>query len=634
VECEEDLDAFKVFFEVPKAAGPIADFYRLPFPNDVRVSSAGALNMDDFPRPGQTALGVDLVDLYVDALVEDFTGFSGVAAVAMRFSKELDFDSVNTDSMHYIDITPGAPEFGSDRGRNWGYSTGRRLYNCQHLFTVAGAAHQPLLPGHTYAVYLTTDVRAKDGSAVVQDADFAAVMGATRPADADLGAAWDAYTPFRDYLADGSVNISPATIAGAAVFTVQDTTGRGERLATAVEASTAPTLKDLTLCDGVNTSPCEDAATGRGACSAPNNDFFEIHGRYSVPVYQEGTPPYETPDDGGGIVEVGGVPQEVAQEDVCFALTIPKTTEPANGWPFNVYAHGTGGSFSGAVTSGVAASLATASTPMAMFSFDGVVHGERRRGSTRESDSLMFNVINPRAARDNGLQGAADVIQALRIPGTGAQTLPGVGATTFDPASTFYIGHSQGSNVGVPAIATTDLAQSALFSGAGAHLTQGILTKTSPVNAKASLEFLIGEDLGTSHPVMVVWQTFFDSSDPLHYAPLVVRRPPAGLASKNVYMSWSETDSFSPEPTLTTMARAMGLPVANPVIKDINAGMVSRPVQANVAGGDAVNRTAACYQYAADGFDGHFVALRVTQAVTDWLAFLTSSVGGATPTVP
>ena len=116
---------------------------------------------------------------------------------------------------------------------------------------------------------------------------------------------------------------------------------------------------------------------------------------------------------------------------------------------------------------------------------------------------------------------------------------------------------------------------------------------------------------------MVVWQTFFDSSDPLHYAPLVVRNPPAGLASKNVYMSWSETDSFSPEPTLTTMARAMGLPVASPLIKDINSGMVARPVSGNVAGGDAVNRTAACYQYAADGFDGpQYINIDETIALT------------------
>ncbi len=129
VECAEDESDFKVYFEVPTADAPLADFYRLPFPNDARVSGAGELNMSDFPRPGQNILGVDLVDLYVDALVEDFDGFSGVAAASMRFSKELDFSSVSGDSLHYIDITEGTPEYGSDRQRSWGYGTNKRLYH-------------------------------------------------------------------------------------------------------------------------------------------------------------------------------------------------------------------------------------------------------------------------------------------------------------------------------------------------------------------------------------------------------------------------------------------------------------------------------------------------------------------------
>ncbi len=632
VECADDESDFKVYFEVPGGAEPLADFYRLPFPNDARVSASGALDMSDFPRPGQNILGVDLVDLYVDALVEDFAGFSAVAAVSMRFSKELDFSSVSGETLHYIDITPGAPEYGNDRQRSWGYGTSKRLYHCQHFFNITTASHEPLLPGHTYAAYLTTDVRAVDGTAITQDSDFATLLAATQPAENTLARAWDAYAPFRAYLADGAVGVDASTIAAAAVFTVQETTQRGEALAQATEASAAPVLSDLTLCDGTNVSPCEDA-TGRGACSEPSADFFEIHGRYSVPIYQEGTPPYETPEDGGGISFIGGVPQQVASEDVCFALTIPKGTMPAGGWPFNVFGHGTGGAFNGAVQSGIASALATAAEPMAMFSFDGVVHGERRRDSTRDSDSLMFNVINPRAARDNNLQGAVDVIQALRIPSIGDVMLPGAGLTRFDADQTFFSGHSQGSNVGIPAIASSDLAGAAVFSGAGAHLTRGILTKTSPVNAKASLEFIIGEDLGTSHPVMVVWQTFFDSVDTLHYAPLLVKRPPEGLSSKHVYMSWGEEDTFSPQPTLEVMARAIGLPVADPVIEDLDSGLVTRPVSLNVTGGDGENRTAACFQYRSDGFDGHFAALRDAQAIRDWLGFYSSSIATGTPTV-
>ncbi len=637
VSCINDADEtqdFKAYFEIPKAAG-LSEFYRLPFPNGLRVSEAGELNLVDFPRPGQSQLGVDIVDLYADALVADFTGFSATAGVSLRFSRELDFSSIdNTGAqLHYIDITPGAPEFGQDRQRSWGYNTGKTLFHCQHYLTVAHPAHQPLLSNHTYAVYLTSDIKAADGAAIQRDDDFEIVMAAQRPADPIEGHAWDVYAPFRAYLVDPSIAIDPATIAVATVFTVQDTTGRGLRLAQATQASPTPALKDLFLCDGSGTSPCQDE-TGRGACSEVSSTFFEVHGRFTVPIFQEGTPPYETPDDGGGIVEVNGVPQQAGTQDVCFALTIPKVaTMPAGGWPLTVFAHGTGGSFSGAVQSGLAARLATASEPMAMFSFDGVVHGERQVESSRDAQSLMFNVINPRAARDNNLQGAVDVISALRIPEIGEQTLPGAGNTRFDASNAYFFGHSQGSNVGVPAIATSDLAKAAIFSGAGAHLTRGILTKTSPVDAKAALEFLIGEPLGTNHPVMVIWQTFFDSVDTLHYAPLLVKSPPDGLASKNIYMSWGVEDSFSPNPTMNSMAQSAGLQVADSVIEDIGSGLVSRPVEGNLRGGDGVFRTAALFQYTSEGFDGHFAGLRNPQAITDWLAFLTSAISGGTPRV-
>lgn len=630
VDCGPDENTFKAFFEVPTPDAPIADFYRLPFPNDARVAADGTVNLSDFPRPGQNALGIDIVDLYVDALVEDFSGFSGVAAVSFRFSRELDFGTVNGDTLQYIDISPDADR--GNRQRSWGYDTGKRLYHCQHLLKVTGGAHEPLLPGHTYAVFFSNAVLSADQVPAVQDGDLTALLSATRPTgNPTLENAWDGYQLFRDYLGDAQINIDPATIAGATVFTVQDTTGRAARLATAVASSAAPELKDLTLCDGVNVSPCEDA-TGRGACSAPNDAYYEIHGRYTVPNYQQGTTPYETPADGGGIQEISGVPQQVNTQDVCFALTVPKGATPANGWPLNVYGHGTGGSFTSPMPSGIATALATATPPMAMFAFDGVVHGERRGSSTRDSNSLMFNVVNPRAARDNNLQGGVDVLQAFRVPGLGTITLPGAGDTSFDAANSFYMGHSQGSNVGMPVIASSDVTRAAIFSGAGSYLTQGIMTKTSPVNAKASLEYLIGEDLGTSHPVMVIWQTFFDSVDTLHYAPLLLRRPDT-FASKHIFMSWGANDTFSPQPTLLLTARAAGLPVADPVIEDLNSGLVVRPFSANITGGDAVGRTAACFQYPADGFDGHFAAIRDPLAVADWLEFLTTAITAGTPAI-
>lgn len=634
VACEPDETPFRAFFELPRAGTEPRDFFRLPFPNDARVNDAGQVDMSGFPRPGPTVLGIDLVGLYLDAFIADFDGFSSVAAVTFRFSAPLNFDSLgqNGANVHYIDITdPGAPEFGSDRSRRYGFTSARGKLICQNTLTVANVPHEPLLPNHTYAVYVSSSITSTNGDAAIRDPDLVAALGAARPADPAAAQAWDRYANFRTFMANQSLAVED--LAAVTVFTVRDTVGRAARLHTATLAEPLPVLSDLTLCDGTNVSPCDDG--GARVCGTPNADFYEVHGRYRVPKFQQGTSPFDLPAQGGGITETAGVPNKDGDYDVCFALTIPKAaTAPVGGWPMVVYAHGTGGTFKGAVNSGVARQLATASTPMAMFSYDGVVHGERRGASTRDEDSLMFNVVNPRAARDNNLQGAVDVWQALRIADVSTFTVTGVGDVSFDAGKRYYFGHSQGSNVGIPAIAATDLTNGAIFSGAGSYLSDGILSKTSPVNAKAGLELVLGEAIDGAHPMMTLWQTFFDDVDPVNHAPLLLRRPPPGIPSKNIYLSWGLGDTYSPPATLTHTARATGLRVASPVVQDLQTGTEVRPIAANVAGGDGVTRTAACFQYQPSGYDGHFVATQNPTAQADWLAFLTSLAATGTATVP
>ena len=41
-------------------------------------------------------------------------------------------------------------------------------------------------------------------------------------------------------------------------------------------------------------------------------------------------------------------------------------------------------------------------------------HGERRGDSTDEPEGLFYNFLNPRAARDNVLQGSADLMAVVR----------------------------------------------------------------------------------------------------------------------------------------------------------------------------------------------------------------------------
>jgi hypothetical protein len=631
VKCEDD-GPFRAYFEVPRPGAPPKDFYRLPFPNDARVT-AGALDMTDFPRPGPTPLGVDLVQLYVDTWVGDFDGFSSIGVTTFRYSGDIDTNTATADTVWLVDLTPGAAQV--QYARNWLFTFDRTKYSCQHRMTVRNTTDSPLLPKHTYAVILTTGIKSKTGETPVLDPDMAAILAASAPADATLMHAWQAYRPLRDWLENPGKGVTAPTVAGAAVFTVQDAPGHVQRLADAVALQPAPVLKDLTLCDAGVKSPCDDGTPAR-ACPAADPAFAEIHGRFTVPIWQKGTEPYETPDDGGGIVEVGGAPELVRQEDVCFALTIPKgKATPQGGWPLMVYHHGTGGSMRSVVDDGIAKAMATLTTPSAAFGFDAVEHGSRKGASTKSPNDLVFNPLNPRAARDNFLQGASDVLQAFRVAGLtiGAADSPTSAAIAFDATKTTYFGHSQGSASGALALAVSDAAPAAILSGHGSWLTHSLLDKTSPVNIAVGMSYLLGEPLNADHPVLTIFQSFFDRSDPLNYNPLIVLRPPGKVASKHVFMSYGSMDTYTPTSTLEASVASLGLPRGAAVAGGPPAS-TDRPTSGNVMGGDGKMRTAGVFGYDPDGYDGHFVATKNPKALADWSAFMQSYLQTGTPVVP
>jgi hypothetical protein len=651
--CEDD-GPFRVYVEVPRPGKPPKDFYRLPFPNDARVNTDGKLDLTDFPQPGPTPLGVDLVQLYVQTWTEDFDGFSTIGVTTFRFSADIDFKTSTAENVSIIDLTESQVPDGPRTGyaRDWLFSPGRTKYSCEHRMTVRNTPDQPFLPQHTYAVILTTGIKSEKGETPVLDADMAALLADAMPADATLLHAWSQYKPLRDWLKspgkDGSgKDIVAPSVAAAAVFTVQDAPGHMQLVADAVAKAPAPLLKDLTLCKAGVKSPCDDGTPDR-ACGDASADFDEIHGRFSVPIFQKGTAPYETPEDGGGIVEEAGAAKVDHTQDVCFALTIPKgKTMPGAGWPLMVFHHGTGGSMRSFIGDGVAAKMAappTGAIPSAVFSFDAVEHGARKGTSTKKPDDLVFNPLNPRAARDNFLQGAADILQAFRVAGLELDmtTSPTGAAVSFDAAKVTYFGHSQGSTSGSLAVPFSDAAGAAVFSGAGAFLTHSLLDKTNPVNIAAGMTFLLGEPLDPDHPVLTLFQSFYDRSDPLNYNRLTILSPPGKLASKHVYMSWGSMDTYTPASTLNANGKSFGwiggtlsgLPVVGKDPGGYGGLVINRPVSANitVAGGKKV--TAAMFPYDPSGYDGHFVATKNPSAIADWSAFVQSYLATGTPSVP
>lgn len=674
--CDDVADGrVTAHFQVPGAEGtdPKADFFRLPFPTDARVKN-GKIDFTGFPTPGSSFLGFDPVQIYLDAITANDRAWGAYPTTIFRFSGPINFDSFSapkgsTESrVVYLDITdPQSPE---NKGATWYYSGGGGKYVCHDWFAVNHPLGNPLVSGHTYTVYLTTAGLDTNGKPIQRSPQFVAMLGNTAPADPALADAYAAFKPLRDYL---SVSATPtSSVLTGTVFTIGDIQSPMKKLAAASKAAPVPTASGWVKC-GSGTSPCPDV-TGTRACGSGTVDYDEYHALVSIPIFQKGTAPYLA---SGGDIDSSKVART---EDVCVALTVPKKTVPAAGFPVAVFAHGTGGSFRDHVRDEVAGALARATPPIAVLGYDQVQHGPRRNGSTLSPNVLFFNFKNPAAARGNPLQGAADVISMGRfvktfgiaavtppLPDAGASdaggsdggmdasppavdsgTTPpqggkgGPAGVKFDVNHLVFFGHSQGAMHGSLGLPFSDDFRAAVLSGNGASLKDALTTKTRPENIAAAVPIALGGDFdgshqlfgGGDHPVLSILQQWIDPADPLNFATAIAKAPTPGVRSKSVFQTYGLGDTYSPPVTLETYAVTAGLTVAahDPSVSKPDDIGAEEPVP--LSGNFETNLTLAVREYQPpDGKDGHFVVFDVPSANQDAVRFLAGAAAGKVPVV-
>lgn len=648
VECAAPAtDTARAYFEVPGAAAPKGqegDFFRLPFPNDIRVKD-GKLDLSGFPTPGSALLGFDPVQIYVDALQANEGTWSGASTVIFRFSGPVVFDSI---APHILDLTGSD---GSKPGLTFGLDPNTNEYVCHNSFSVRIGGDGPLTPGHTYALYLTgkdgAPAKAKNGTPIERSEHLVAMLADAPPADATLAAAHTKYAPFRAALK--TATIDPATVVNATVYTVGTPVTAMKVLAANVYGAPLPTIKNWTQCVDANTpSPCSQHEGGR-ACAAATAKFDEYQALITLPIFQKGTAPYLTQADGGDISET-----QVRTEDVCMAMTVPKGTAPADGWPLVVYGHGTGGSFRNFIrdeVSGALSSVPVGAAPgFAVLGIDLPEHGPRRGVSTESPDNLFFNFANPKAARGNPLQGAADLLSVGRFAATLDGTNPSLAVMNgVNPSAPLkinknqlvYFGHSQGSTHGSLALPFSKEYKGALLSGNGASLMHSLLNKTQPVNLAAALPVVLGHKLdlaspglpmGTTHPVLTLLQQWIDPADPLNFGALIATPNTNFSDAKQVFLTYGLGDNYSPPITITLYART-----ANALEVPADASVTTPDVLELCKQADQCPRAHKIYikQYAPSmDKDGHFVAFDVATANASAVKFLAEVAAGQTPTAP
>lgn len=645
-ECTDptaETGPFRIFFEVPKAGEPLADFFRLPFPNDIRRTDTG-MNLDGFPDPGVRFLGGDVLGSYLRTLRGLDEGFSTNPTIYFRFSKAPNFASIQGGtggSLRIVNITPDSPSFGRGASIGWNVTNGRSKFICHNYLAIHPSFRSPLEPNTTYAIYLTDAVINDANERLVQDADFAAVIGAPRPVDAELADGWTKYAPLREFLA--AQGIPASSIMGAAVFTTMDPIAQARTLRPAVRELPTPALANLRSCS------TDAAASDDDRCSVVRGDFAELHATVTAPIFQAGTRPYFEEAEGGDVVVDAGKAVVQGTEPLRLSLTIPAGEMPADGWPVVVYSHGTGGSFRSGIDDGTAgrmSSIIVDGQPVkaALIGYDGAQHGPRRGASDLDPATLYFNFANPKAARGNTLQGAADLHLLTYLAeniAVDAAASPTGQAIAFNPAKIYFFGHSQGSSVGSLFAALEPNVKSAIFSGLGGSLVLSLLNKTQPVDIARGVRIALSGSLTDNssvnelNPVLSILQWYTDPVDPVNFAPLLYRRIPAGRNPLHVLQTLGQGDSFAPEPCMKAFAEAAGLPAGTPAgytladFSDTQAFPVSRNKQSSAG----VPVTALMIPYLAEGFDGHFVAQRNAAAHRQCQEFIGTSITAGTPTV-
>jgi hypothetical protein len=629
VECEDaNPDDVKAYFEVPGADdADEGDFFRLPFPNDARALG-GELDLEGFPSPGAGLLGYDLVGRYVDAVQANDSGFGAYGTVFFRFSGPVDYETFRDNPvLSWVDITPGAAEYGDDAGHSWYYQGDRTPYICTNWFGVRRPPGAPMLPGHTYAVWMNTDGKGVDGVDIERSQNLVSVLGDSEPSDPLLAQVHAAYAPFRAYLNEQLIETS--TVLNAAVFTVAPVQDLMTDVAAAVEALEPPSSSDWVLCaDGV-TSPCPDAE-GERACADGTADYDEYHALVSLPIYQAGDAPYTT--EGGNIV----IDDDPPREEVCLSITVPKGGDPmpAEGWPLVIFAHGTGGTFRSHVRDDVAGVLASATPRFAVLGIDQVVHGPRRNGSSETPENLFFNFQNPDAARGNPIQGAADQLSLGKFAATLDLSADQTGgdALKVDPLKIYFFGHSQGSTQGSLALPFSNEMTAGVLSGNGASLLDALLTKTSPIDLVSALPFALSDpsvsETREMHPVLSLLQQWIDPGDPLNFARAVTRSPIGANLPKHVFQTFGLEDTYSPPETMKIYALAGLLPHVNPELSDLDLPVIDAPASGNVDVGDGAYTLGVRQYEPASGDDGHFVIFDVADANSDMVHFFETASGG------
>lgn len=612
--CEDsDKGSIHALFVVPEPGQALEEgFYALPYPNDLRLTQAGELDLVGLPRPNP------LLEDYLDAAVLDQRGFGLTSSLHLRFDGAIDSLSLPANptasiaedaSVYLVNLSPDSSHYGEKVPLNYRFEV--------EAGSMIGANWLACLPfpgfvleeQTQYGLIVSNRVLSEGGAAVKSSEEFQRVLAEEVASEARFVRAREVYEPLRVYL-DQAGGDERDDIVSASVFTTQSATSLMGKFRDVVDTLPVPEARALTQV-------------------SETSGYVRYSGRYDSPNFQAGTYPYKSIQQGGGFELDGeGLPIVQGTFDLRLSLTVPIGTIPEGGWPVVLYAHGTGGDYLSYFSNGTASRYAKAG--LAVVSIDQVLHGSRLEPNQGDAQNLFFNFQNPFASRGNVMQAALEDFQLARLLENIDYTDSDTGRTVrFDSERMYFFGHSQGSITGLPYVAQSKRIKGAIFSGAGGLLYLSLLSKTKPFDITELIALIIRDiPLDEFNPALSFLQAFYEPADAIVYAKLLVDDPPLGLFPKNVFHLLGFTDNYTPVPTIEALATAIGGNLVAPELRAIEGmSLKSRstlpPPFSGNAGPTAAPVTSVVAQYDQDpNSDGHFVAFDIAAAQKQTIEFL------------
>ena len=640
----------------PVALGPpfAMDFTRAaglwdaPFPSDDLRKSDGHIDLSRWQNPDQ----VTLIDQCLALLTRDARGFAQAGAIYLRAGAALDpaslpalATSVTADATVFVTaIDPLSPDFLQRRPIDVAFMADGGPMGAKNLLAILPLQGAPLLAKTRYAAVVTARVRYADQTAPARPLALDQLLGGITPA----GMPADVALAYRQAIPALALLVQPGDIAALAVFTTDD------------RAADLLTVFD----DALAKHPIAPLAIAPTLTETYDN-YCVFQSTVDLPVYQAGTPPYNTAG-GDWQFDAAGTPLFDHTETGRIWFTVPRQAVPTEGVPTVVFI-GTGGGgerplvdrgvcatkdFTVAITPGSGPAQEFARVGWAGVQIDGTLEGMRNTTHGNE-DFLLFNVFNPAALRDNVRQSALEIRllrEALKAVSFDVQACPGASGTFRVHADRVGVmGHSMGATILPLTLSDKSAFQEAILSGAGGSYIANVMDKTLPLPVKPVAEGLLGYDvrgrsLTPQDPALTLFQWAVESSDPQIYGPRIL----AQAHAPNVLMLQGLVDHYILPSIANAFSLATGLDLAGPALDAQSAELVAlgqrsvatllalsgkQPLPLPVSGNHA-GLTAVVVQNMGDGIeDGHEANFQTERPKQLYRCFLADLAAGKVPVI-